>query len=54
MTKMTLVRPLMTNLEITVSADYAVSACSPLLLAHKSSFPLIVSGGSWPLDRHLP
>ena len=31
--KMMLVRPRMTNLKITVSADYTVSACSPLLLA---------------------
>ena len=47
-TKMILVRPLMTNLQMTVRDDYAVSACSPLSLpthtcsVYKSFHPLLV------------
>ena len=39
-----------------MSADCAVSTCSPLLLSIKSSFPLIVSEGvvSQPLNRRPP
>ena len=57
--KMTLVRPPTTNLKMTVRADCAVSACSPLTVC-KSSCPLIVTGGGvgvavglWTSD-HLP
>ena len=47
--KMTLVRPPMTNLKMTVRADCAVSACSPLLLSIKALAPrlLCVCGGGW-------
>ena len=52
--KMTLVRPPMTNLKMTVRADCAVSACSPLLLSIKALAPLVVNGRSQPLDRCSP
>ena len=39
---MTQVRPLMTNFEMIVRAECAVSACSPLPLSIKSLAPLIV------------
>ena len=45
LTKMTLVRPLMTNLKVTVRADCAVSACSRLLLSIKALAPLAASAG---------
>ena len=50
-----LIRPLMTVFKMTVRADYAVSACSPLLsyieaLAHWLS---VGWGKSWPLDKTL-
>ena len=51
---MTPVRPLVTNLKMTVRADCAVSACSPLLLSIKSLAPLVVNGRSQPLDRCSP
>ena len=40
-TKMTLIRLMMTNLKMTVTADCAVSTCSPFLL---SLAPLVASG----------
>ena len=42
---MTLVRPLMTNLKMTVKDDHAVSACSLLLLSMKTLVPLTASVG---------
>ena len=44
-TKMTLVRPLMTNLKMTVKDDHAVSACSLLLPSIKTLVPLLASVG---------
>ena len=47
-TKMMVVRPLMTNLKMTVRDDCTVSACSPPPPTHsvcKSSHPLLVGGG---------
>ena len=47
-TKMMVVRPLMTNLKMTVRDDCTVSACSPPPPTHsvcKSSHPLFVRGG---------
>ena len=60
--KMTLVRPLMTNFKMTIRADWAVSACSPLPLSVKAlssdcqeSIRGSGEGGgrSRILDRHL-
>ena len=51
---MTLVRPLMTSLKMTVRAYCAVSACRPLFLSIKALAPLVASasgGGRHPLDR---
>ena len=45
---MMLVRPPMTNFKMTVRADCAVSAYSPLPPAIKALAP------GWTLDRHLP
>ena len=50
-TKMMLVRLPMTNFKMTVRTDYAVSAWSPPPSDYKSSYPLIVKGGRWSLDR---
>ena len=57
--KRTLVRPSMTNLGMTVRADCAVSACSPLPLSIKVLAYWLSVVGSQPLDRcpsfpHLP
>ena len=41
---MTLVRPPVTNLKMTVREDCAISACSPLLLSIKVLAPLVASG----------
>ena len=51
---MTLVRPLLTNLKMTVRADCDVSAHSPLLLSIKALAPLAASGVSRPWDRGPP
>ena len=49
--KMMLVRPLMTNLKMTVRDDCAVSACSPppltLLMLSPTPNPLLVWAGGW-------
>ena len=42
---MTLVRPPMTNLKMTVRADCVVSVCRPLLQPRKTLSPLVVSRG---------
>ena len=42
---MLLLRPLMTNLKMTVRADCAISVCSPLLLSIKALAPLLASRG---------
>ena len=62
--KMTLVRPPITNLKVTVRADCAVSACSqPPTSVYKRSYPPVTSGGEWgvslwtdvcPPSAHLP
>ena len=44
-TKVTMVRPLMTKLKMTVKDDHAVSACSLLLLSMKTLVPLAASVG---------
>ena len=54
--KMTLVRPPMTNLKMTVRADCAISPCSPFLLSIKTLAPLVASVervGLW-TDTHTP
>ena len=60
-TKMLLVRPLVTNLKMTVRADCAVSTYSHFPPPHpisKSSCPLLVGGGvgwgSQPWNRYMP
>ena len=54
-TKMMLVRPLMTNLKMTVRADCTVSACSPLLQPIRALPHWLSVRGSWPFDRcHHP
>jgi len=54
-TKMMPVRPLTTNLKMTVRADYTVSSCSPLPLSIKAlPHRLSVMRGSQPLGRHPP
>ena len=59
--KMTLIRPPTTNFKMTVRADCAVSAWSPLPPPIKALAPCLSAGEeSWPLDRcppspsHLP
>ena len=47
---MMLARPPMTNFKMTIRANDAASACSPLPSAYKSSCPLIVWGGSWGVE----
>ena len=50
-----LVRPPMTSFKMTVRADCAVSACSPLPQPIKRLAPdRLGVGGSWPLDRCPP
>ena len=55
---MSLVKPLMTNLKMTVRDDYAVSACSPppLLVSVKALVPLVagVGGAGLWMDVHHP
>ena len=51
--KLMLVRPLMTNFKMTIWADCAFSACSPLSI-YKSSCWLTKCEGSQLLDRSLP
>ena len=55
---MSLVKPLMTNLKMTVRDDYAVSAFSPppLLVSVKALVPLVagVGGASLWMDVHHP
>ena len=52
-----LVRPLMTNLKMTISDDCAVSACNTNSV-YKSSHPLLVRGrgrvGLWTNVHHAP
>ena len=48
---MTLVRPLMTNFKMTVTAECTISACSPFLLAIKTLTLDCQGWGESPLDR---
>ena len=52
--KMMLGRPRMTNVKMTVSADCAVSECSPLRPSIKALAHWLSVGGSRPLDRSPP
>ena len=52
--EMTLVRPLMANFRMTVRADCAVPARSPLPLSVKALAPWLSGAWSRPLDRCLP
>ena len=53
--KMMLVRPLMTNLKMTVRADSTVSSCGPFPQLIKALPYWLSVRGNWPLDRcHHP
>ena len=51
---MMLVRPPMTNFKMTIRADCAVSACSPLSPSIKALAHWLSVEGSRPLDKSLP